>query len=141
MGIEKMSKTTTNVALTVRRENGKIWSHIRQKWLVETPEERVRQEYPCVLANEYEFGLNQIAEELEVVGRGSAKARADYVIWRTPQDKLDSKNPRIIIECKFDSVTIQPKDYWQGDSYARLTGARFLVAHNTRETKYWRVIH
>lgn len=141
MGIENMSKTTTNVALTVRRENGKIWSHIRQKWLVETPEERVRQEYLCVLANEYEFGLNQIAEELEVVGRGSAKARADYVIWRSPQDKSDSKNPLIIIECKSDSVTIQPKDYWQGDSYARLTGARFLVTHNTRETKYWRIIH
>ena len=136
-----MSKTTTNVAIAVRRENGKIWSHIRQKWLVETPEERVRQEYLCVLVNEYEFAINQIAEEVEVVGRGSAKARADYVIWHTLQDKLDNKNPLIIIECKSDSVTIQPKDYWQGDSYARLTGSHFLVTHNTRETKYWRVIH
>ncbi|MBO0200796.1 hypothetical protein, partial [Vibrio alginolyticus] len=27
------------------------------------------------------------------------------------------------------------------DNYARLTGAKFFVTHNNRETKYWRVIH
>ena len=31
--------------LEVRRQSGKIWSHIRKKWLVETPEETVRQHY------------------------------------------------------------------------------------------------
>lgn len=29
--------------LQVKRKDGKIYSHIRKKWLVETPEERVRQ--------------------------------------------------------------------------------------------------
>jgi len=29
--------------LIVRRDKGKIWSHIRKKWIVETPEETVRQ--------------------------------------------------------------------------------------------------
>src|SRR5579859_660632 len=140
MEFGNMSKATTG-PLVVQRKNGKIWSYVRQKWLVETPEERVRQEYLCILANEYDFNLNQMAEEEEVVGRGSAKARADYIIWRTQQDKSDRKNPLIIIECKSDNITIQSRDYWQGDNYARLTGARFLVTHNTRETKYWRVIH
>lgn len=127
--------------LTVRREKGKIWSHIRQQWLVETPEERVRQEYLRVLVNEYGFSLDQMDEEREVTGRGSGHARADFVIWRTAKDKADSKNPLIIVECKSDNITIKPGDYDQGDNYSRLTGARFFVTHNSRETKYWRVVH
>jgi hypothetical protein len=60
--------------LTVERKNGEIYSHIRKKWLVETPEERVRQEYLCFLINEYGFSLEQIDEELSVTGRGSGIA-------------------------------------------------------------------
>jgi type I restriction enzyme M protein len=127
--------------IAVRREKGKIWSQQRQKWLSETPEEAVRQEYLCVLVNEYGFKLAQIDEELEVTGRGSGHARADFVIWRTAMDKADEKNPLIVIECKSNNVTIKPEDYGQGDNYARLTGARFFVTHNSRETKFWRVVH
>lgn len=127
--------------LIVRREKGKIWSHIRRKWLNETPEETVRQEYLCILVNEYGFNLDQIDEELEVTGRGSGHARADFVIWRTAKDKVDSKSPLIIVECKSDNVTIKPDDYGQGDNYSRLTSARFFVTHNSRETKFWRVLH
>lgn len=127
--------------LTVLREKGKIWSHIRKKWLVETPEETVRQGYLCILVNEYGFSLDQMDEELEVTGRGSGHARADFVIWRTAKDKADSQSPLIIVECKSDNVTIKPDDYSQGDNYSRLAGARFFVTHNSRETKYWRVLH
>lgn len=137
------SQSTTASSIEVKRDDkkGKIWSHIRQKWLDETPEERVRQEYLCVLVNEYGFALDQIDEELEVTGRGSGHARADFVIWRTLQDKLDNKNPLIIVECKSDNVTIRADDYGQGDNYSRLTGARFFVTHNSRETRFWRVVH
>lgn len=127
--------------LNVRREKGKIWSHIRKMWLIETPEETVRQDYLCTLVNEYGFNLDQMDEEAEVTGRGSGHARADFVIWRTAKDKSDSKNPLIIVECKSDNVTIKPADYGQGDNYSRLTGARFFVTHNSRETKFWRVLH
>ncbi|WP_207062472.1 N-6 DNA methylase [Motiliproteus sp. SC1-56] len=128
--------------LSIRRneESGKIWSHVRSKWLVETPEETVRQEYLLVLVNEYGFALDQIAEEMDLTGRGSASARADFVLWRTPQDKSDDNAPFIIVECKSDNVTINPKDYDQGENYARICGAPFFVTHNSRETKYWRVI-
>ena len=130
-------------SLEVRQDKtkGKIWSHIRSKWLDETPEEFVRQNYLCVLVNEYGFDLQQMDEELEVTGRGSGHARADFVIWRTAKDKADSKNPLIVVECKSNNVTISPDDYGQGDNYSRLTGARFFVTHNHRETKFWRVVH
>lgn len=128
-------------ALNIKRDEQKrkIWSHVRSKWLVETPEERVRQEYLLVLVNEYGFALDQIAEEMDLTGRGSASARADFVIWRTGQDKADDNAPFIIVECKSDNVTIKPQDYGQGENYARICGAPFFVTHNSRETKYWRV--
>lgn len=131
--------TSKNIEV-IRDDNGRIWSHLRQKWLVETPEETVRQSYLPVLVNEYGYSLEQMDEELEVTGRGSGHSRADYVVWRTEEDKTDHKNPLIIVECKSDNVTISVKDYGQGDNYARLTGASFFVTHNNRETKYWRVI-
>lgn len=129
------------MALEIRRDQaqGKIWSHVRSKWLVETPEETVRQEYLLVLVNEYGFSVEQVGEELNLVGRGSASARADFVIWRTEQDKIDDNAPFIIVECKSDNVTIKPQDYNQGENYARICGAPFFVTHNSRETKYWRV--
>jgi type I restriction enzyme M protein len=128
-------------SLTVRRDKGKIWSPLRGKWLEETPEETVRQEYLGVLVNEYGFSLDQIAEEHEVTGRGSGRARADFIIWRSAIEVNKAYSPLIIVECKSDNVTITPNDHWQGDNYARLTGARFFVTHNSRETKYWRVLH
>lgn len=126
--------------LEIRRKTGnKIWSHVRAKWLVETPEETVRQEYLLVLVNEYGFSIDQISEEMDLTGRGSASARADFVIWRTSQDKADDNAAFIIVECKSDNVTIKPIDYTQGENYARICGAPFFVTHNSRETKYWRV--
>ena len=114
--------------LKLKRDDakGKIWSHIRSKWLVETPEETVRQVYLLILVNEYGFTLNQISEELDLTGRGSASARADFVIWRTEKDKSDENAPFIIIECKSDNVTITSQDYTQGENYARICGAPFL---------------
>ncbi|HEX8876939.1 MAG TPA: N-6 DNA methylase [Phycisphaerales bacterium] len=127
--------------LAVKRDEAKglIWSHVRGKWLVETPEETIRQTYLPILVNEYGFRLEQIAEEESVVGRGSAGARADFLIWRTIQDRTDDKPAFIVIECKSDNVTIRQEDYSQGENYARREGAAFFVTHNSRETKYWRV--
>jgi type I restriction enzyme M protein len=125
--------------LSVLRKNGEIFSHIRKKWLMETPEERVRQEYLCVLVNEYGYVLEQIDEELSVVGRGAGDARADFLIWRTPQEKADKKTALIVVECKADNVTIDNKTYLQGANYAQYERAKFFVTHNNRETKYWKV--
>jgi len=117
----------------------KVFSRIRQKWIPLTPEEKVRQEYLKVLEDEYGYSLEQMNEEIDITGRGSAQARADFVIWRCAQDKLDEKAPFMIVECKSDNVAITPADYAQGEHYARMTDAPFFVTHNSRETKYWRV--
>jgi len=76
---------------------------------------------------------------VNVTGRGSAQARADFAIWRMAKDKADQKAPFIIIECKSDNVTIKAADYAQGECYARIADAPFFVTHNSRETRFWRV--
>ena len=98
---------------------------------METPEEHVRQEYLCVLVNEYGYSIDQIDEEQSVTGKGSGDARADFLIWRTAQEKADGKTAFIVVECKADNVTIDGKTYGQGANYAQYERARFFFAtHN-----------
>ena len=117
----------------------KIFSPLRQKWVQLTPEERVRQEFLFVLTNQYGYSLGQIDEETPVTSRGSAQARADFLIWRTPEAKKQQEHALIVIECKADNVNISLRDYVQGANYAQYEHARFFVTHNHRETKYWKV--
>lgn len=125
--------------LSIQEGDNKIFSHIRKISLIKTPEEIVRQNYLLTLVNEYGYSLDQIDEELTITGRGSGKARADFVIWKTAEDKQKLKAPLIIVECKSDNITISAKDYAQGENYARITDAPFFVTHNSKETKFWRV--
>jgi type I restriction enzyme M protein len=134
-----MPNAENKIPLALRRDGkGKIWSHIRQAWFVEFPEEVVRQQFVCKLVNDYGFSLEQMAEEI-ATGHGRGSVEADIVIWRTAKDKTDEKPPLIVAECKADNVTIDRKDYSQGESYTRNTFAPFFVTHNNRETRFWRV--
>lgn len=128
-----------NKQLSIQEKDNKIFSHIRKIWLTKTPEEIVRQNYLLAIVNEYGYSLDQIAEELSITGRGAGNARADFVIWKSIEDKQYSKAPLIIVECKSDNITISSKDYTQGDNYARITDAPFFATHNSKETKFWRV--
>lgn len=97
----------------------KIFSILRQKEVARTPEEQVRQDYLQVLMNEYGYKPEQISEEESVIGRGSGAARADFLIWRTPEAKQKQEHALIVVECKADNVTISLKDYEQGANYAQ----------------------
>lgn len=125
--------------MTLEIKNGKIKSRIRNKWLVLTPEEKVRQEFSQVLIDQYGYSPEQIDEEIDITGMYSLKRRPDFVIWKTIKDKKEKNAPFIIVECKADYVTIDKKTYEQGELYARTSDAPLFVTHNNNETKYWRV--
>lgn len=120
-------------------KQGKIFSPLRQKYLVATPEEKVRQAFVCTLVNTYGYELAQMSEEVKTK-EGKGSTRADIVIWKSIKDKQNSKNPLIIVECKADNVRISEEDYKQGESYARIANAPFFVTHNSYETRFWRVM-
>lgn len=127
--------------LEIRRENGKIFCPLTNSWHVETPEEKVRQEYIRVLVEDYGYSLDQMAQEIKVNNsqRGQGKARADIVIWKSKKDKDDSKTAFIVVECKAEKVRIREEDYYQGYNYASWAGASFFVTTNEKETKYFNV--
>lgn len=127
--------------LEVQVEGNKIYSPLRDKWLVLTPEEQVRQGYIYRLVNVYGYDLEQMDEELKVNNshRGQGKARADIVIWKSKEDKKKNKAAFIVVECKAETVKIRQEDYYQGANYAAWSGASFFVTTNEKETKFFRV--
>lgn len=127
--------------LEVQINGNKIYSPLRDKWLVLTPEEQVRQSYICRLVNVYGYALEQMDEELKVNNshRGQGKARADIVIWKSKEDKKKNKAAFVVVECKAETVKIRQEDYYQGANYAAWSGASFFVTTNEKETKFFRV--
>ena len=123
--------------LKIKRENGKIFCPLADSWHIETPEEKVRQEYIKILVEDYGYSLDQMAQEIKVNNsqRGQGKARADIVIWKSKQDKIESKAAFIVVECKAENVRIREEDYYQGYNYASWAGASFFVTTNEKETK------
>lgn len=52
--------------LKIKRENGKIFCPLADSWHIETPEEKVRQEYIKILVEDYGYSLDQMAQEIKV---------------------------------------------------------------------------
>ena len=128
--------------MQIQIEGNKIFAPLKAKWLVQTPEEKVRQEYICRLVNHYGFSLDQMEQEVKVSNskRGQGKARADIIIWKTKEDKNNSKSPIIVIECKAEHITVREEDYYQGFNYASWAGAVFFVTTNLKETRIFKVV-
>lgn len=128
--------------LEVRIKENKIYAPLLDRWLILKPEEKVRQEYICRLINDYGFAIEQMAQEVKVSNsqRGQGRAMADIVVWRNQKDKLESKSPIIVIECKAEHITVREDDYFQGYNYASWAGADFFVTSNIKETRIFKVV-
>ena len=122
-------------------KNNKIFAPLKNKELVLTPEERVRQEYICRLVNHYGYDLSQMEQELQVNNshRGQGKARADIVVWKSASAKSNEDAAAIVVECKAEHITIREEDYFQGYNYAAWAGADFFVTTNLKETRVFKV--
>ena len=121
--------------------SNKIFAPLKNKELVLTPEERVRQEYICRLVNHYGYDLSQMEQELQVNNshRGQGKARADIVVWMSASAKSNEDAATIVVECKAEHITIREEDYFQGYNYAAWAGADFFVTTNLKETRVFKV--
>ncbi len=127
--------------IKIDEKKNKIFAPLKDKWLVKTPEEEVRQKYICNLVNNYGYSLEQMKQELTVAegnSRGTGRASADIVIWKN-KEEVENKNPIIVVECKAENITIQSDDYWQGFHYARYCSSPFLVTTNNKQTKVFKV--
>ena len=128
--------------MELKINGNKIFAPLKNKELVLTPEERVRQEYICRLVNHYGYDLSQMKQEVQVSNshRGQGKARADIVIWKTASAKSNDDAATIVVECKAEHITIREEDYFQGYNYASWAGADFFVTTNLKETRVFKVV-
>ena len=124
------------------KDESQIFVPLKNKWLVNSPEERVRQEYLCRLVTHYGFALEQMDQEVTVSNsqRGQGRASADILIWKSVKDKAEKNSPIIVIECKAENITVREEDYFQGMNYASWAGADFFVTSNLKETRIFKVI-
>ena len=68
MGVP-LRKTGIERDMELKLNGNKIFAPLKNKELVLTPEERVRQEYICRLVNHSGYDLSQIEQELQVTVR------------------------------------------------------------------------
>lgn len=129
--------------MIIERKDGKIYIPLKGTWLIETPEETVRQNFICQLVNDYGYSVDQMEQEknlTEYSDRGTGQASADIIIWKSKEDRLKKKNAFLIVECKAEHIKLTEKDYFQGANYARWSGANILVVTNDKEIKVFEIL-
>lgn len=128
--------------MEIQIKDNKIFAPLKDKWLVNKPEEEVRQKYICRLIDSYGYSKDQMDQEIQVSNsqRGQGAARADIVVWRSHEDKENKNYPLIVVECKAESVTIRKEDYYQGMNYASWAHADFFVTTNLKETRIFKIV-
>lgn len=129
--------------MIIERKDGKIYVPLKDTWLIETPEETVRQNFICQLVNDYGYSVDQMEQEknlTEYSDRGTGQASADIIIWKSKEDRLKKKNAFLIVECKAEHIKLTEKDYFQGANYARWSGANILVVTNGKEIKVFEIL-
>ncbi|MFA6831064.1 MAG: type I restriction enzyme HsdR N-terminal domain-containing protein [Bacteroidaceae bacterium] len=106
-------------------KNGKefIWDILRQKYLVITPEEWVRQHFVQMLINHYEYPSGLMANEVPLT-LNNTKRRCDTVVY----DR--SGNPVIIIEYKRTTVPLTQKVFDQISRYNIVMKVPYLFVSN-----------
>lgn len=118
-----------------------VWIPLRKEWrdFTAKPEEIVRQKFIRTLVEHYDYSLDQMDQERRTQ-HGTKSPRADIVIWQSATDKNAGRTPVLVIECKTDTIEVQERDYYQGESYTRATGCEFFIATNARHTAVFKLV-
>lgn len=121
----------------VEIKNNKIFIPLKNIWVKNTPEEKLKQEFICRLVNSYGYSLNQLGQDIEIKKR----YKADIAIWRTEKDKIKNAIPSIIItvECKAEHIKIKESDYSIGYNFASTINANFFIAVNLKEARVFHI--
>lgn len=123
--------------MQIQVNGNKIFAPIKNKWVINTAEEKLKQEFIIRLVTTYGYSLNQLGQDVEIKKR----YRADIAIWRSETDKIKNSIPSIIItvECKAEHIKIKESDYAIGYDFASTINANFFIAVNLKETKVFHI--
>ena len=100
-----------------------LWDIVRQKWLISTREEVVRQAILQFLIKEKKYSKKLIAVE-KMINYYSVKKRYDIVVFNT------SIEPIILIECKSPEIALDSKAFYQISAYNEMLNGQHLWLSN-----------
>ena len=120
----------------------KIFAPLRKKYLDAKPEEIVRQEFICRLINDYGYCLEQMDEEVRLTTsqRGTGRAYADLIIWKSEADKKKNKTAFMVVELKADYLPLKVEDCYQGYNYATWSRAKLFAISNGKILQVYKTI-
>ncbi len=138
----KTGKEEPKTIYKPKYEKGKIFAPLQNKYLEAKPEEKVRQEFICRLINDYGYTLEQMAQEVQLTSsnRGTGRASADIVVWRTKEEKEQNKTAFLVVELKAEALKLKPEDFYQGYNYATWSRAKLFVISNGKIVKIYKTI-
>ena len=117
------------------RENDsqqEVFDPVRQKWVVMTPEERVRQVFILYLLNVKGFPLSHLSVEHAVTVNGMTQ-RYDLVVFD------DALQPYMVVECKAPHVKLTQKVVEQAARYNSILKAPLLCVTNGVEQRVFEI--
>lgn len=108
-----------------KTENGKthIFDALRKTWLVNTPEEWVRQHFLRFLIEEHGYPAGRIGTEVTIV-INKRKLRMDAVVYDKYGDMV------MLMEFKAPSVKISESVFAQIADYNTKVGAKYIIVSN-----------
>ncbi len=104
-------------------ERTEVFDPIRKKWLVLTPEERVRQQFILFLLNIKKIPVSHLSVEKAITVNGMTK-RYDLVVFG------EDLKPQMVIECKAPDVEITQAVIEQAGRYNKTLRAPILGVTN-----------
>lgn len=108
-------------------EKNTIWDPLRKKEVALTPEERVRQWFIGVLANQMEVPAHMMMSETGFK-LGDKQFRADILIYdRTAK-------PLMVVECKRPEVELSAEVLDQAVRYNMVLNVKYIVITNGKST-------
>jgi hypothetical protein len=119
------------------REAGKrteVFDRVRQRWLILTPEEWVRQHVLHFLITEKNYPAEWLAVEKTITVNGLRK-RCDIVAY-----KRDAR-PFLIVECKAPDIALSQQTFDQVARYNMSLDVQFLYMTNGIQHIYCRIDH
>lgn len=123
--------------MKVEIKDDKIFIPLKDVWVKNTTEEKLKQEFICRLVNSYGYSLKQLGQDVAIMKR----YKADIAIWRSEKDKIKNAIPSIIItvECKAEHIKIKESDYSIGYNFASTINANFFIAVNLKEARVFHI--
>jgi hypothetical protein len=119
----KLNLPPYEIRLSERGGHRLIYDHLRRKYVALTPEEWVRQHFVHFLTAHKGYPQSLLANEVEL-RLGDKSLRCDTLLYTS------SMQPRMIIEYKAPTITLQQKTFDQIAVYNLLLKVDYLVVSN-----------